>query len=45
MGLGPSHDWSSHGADSFCLMAIRYEEPSRIKSFRRPISYPRIEFV
>jgi phage terminase large subunit len=27
VGLGPSHDWSSHCADSFGLMAIAYEEP------------------
>jgi phage terminase large subunit len=27
VGLGPEHDWSSHGADGFGLMAICYEEP------------------
>ena len=27
VGLGPEHDWSSHGADAFGLMAIAYEEP------------------
>jgi phage terminase large subunit len=27
VGLGPEHDWSSHGADAFGLMAIVYEEP------------------
>ncbi len=27
IGLGPNHDWSSHGADSFGLMAIAYEAP------------------
>lgn len=27
VGLGPDHDWSSHGADSFGLMAVAYEEP------------------
>jgi phage terminase large subunit len=26
LGLGPEHDWSSHGADSFGLMAIVYEQ-------------------
>ena len=30
VGLGPSHDWSSHAADAFGLMAIAYEEPSRL---------------
>jgi len=29
IGLGPEHDWSSHGADAFGLMAIAYEEPRR----------------
>jgi phage terminase large subunit len=28
VGLGPEHDWSSHGADAFGLMAICYEEPT-----------------
>jgi phage terminase large subunit len=28
IGLGPSHDWSSHCADAFGLMAIAYEEPA-----------------
>lgn len=27
IGLGPEHDWSSHGADSFGLMCIVYEPP------------------
>lgn len=28
VGLGPEHDWSSHGADAFGLMAIAYETPA-----------------
>ena len=27
IGLGPEHDWSSHGADAAGLMAVAYEEP------------------
>ena len=27
IGLGPEHDWSSHGADSFGLGCVAYEEP------------------
>lgn len=27
IGLGPEHDWASHGADAFGLMACDYEEP------------------
>ena len=26
IGLGPEHDWASHGADAFGLMAVVYEE-------------------
>jgi len=39
VGLGPEHDWSSHAADSFGLMAICYEEPGRAANFNRPIQY------
>lgn len=28
IGLGPEHDWSSHAADSFGLLAIAYEQPN-----------------
>lgn len=28
IGLGPDHDWSSHGADAFGLMCVAYEPPS-----------------
>lgn len=27
IGLGPEHDWSSHGADAFGLMCCDYQEP------------------
>jgi phage terminase large subunit len=39
IGLGPEHDWSSHGADSFGLMACCYEEPAQSANFNRPLSY------
>lgn len=39
VGLGPDHDWSSHSADAFGLMAICYEEPSRTRAFNRTIEY------
>lgn len=32
VGLGPDHDWSSHGADAFGLMCIAYEQPKKGKS-------------
>lgn len=27
VGLGPEHDWASHGADAFGLMCVDYTEP------------------
>jgi len=42
VGLGPEHDWSSHGADAIGLMAIAYEEPSETRAFNRTINYPRL---
>ncbi len=37
--LGSEHDWSSHAADAFGLMAISYEEPSKTSNFNRVIEY------
>lgn len=28
-GVGPDHDWSSHGADAFGLAAVDYREPTQ----------------
>ena len=37
IGLGPEHDWASHGADAFGLMCIVYEPPrSRSKTKKTP---------
>jgi phage terminase large subunit len=41
IGLGPEHDWSSHGADAFGLMCVAYEEPRvkrEAKRERRPVT-------
>jgi len=27
IGLGPDHDWSSHGSDAFGMMCVAYQEP------------------
>jgi len=35
IGLGPEHDWSSHGADAFGLMCVAYEEPRTKKKPQR----------
>jgi phage terminase large subunit len=37
VGLGPDHDWSSHAADAFGLMAVAYEDPSRAGAQLKPI--------
>ncbi len=29
IGLGPEHDWSSHGSDAFGLLCVAYEEPAQ----------------
>jgi phage terminase large subunit len=29
IGLGPEHDWASHGSDSFGLMCVAYEAPRK----------------
>lgn len=39
IGLGPDHDWSSHGADAFGLMCVAYKSPTGSKM--EPIQYPR----
>lgn len=39
IGLGPNHDWASHGADAFGLMCVAYEAPL-IKSEEQ--SMPRV---
>lgn len=33
IGLGPEHDWASHGADAFGLMCVAYEVPAEKLSF------------
>jgi phage terminase large subunit len=38
MGLGVDHDWSSHGADSFGMMAVVYESVG-VPNIMRPIKY------
>lgn len=38
IGLGPNHDWSSHGADAFGLMAVSHEKLTK----ERPKSPPPI---
>lgn len=45
IGLGPDHDWSSHGADAFGLMCVAYQDPATINpKWNKPIQY-RTKFV
>jgi phage terminase large subunit len=37
IGLGPNHDWSSHGADAFGLMCVAYEEPKKDDAWSKPL--------
>lgn len=39
VGLGPDHNWASHYADAFGLMAICYVEPSGSANFNRTLQY------
>lgn len=41
IGLGPDHDWSSHGADAFGLMAVDYSQQPVAGSYQ-PIQYKRL---
>jgi phage terminase large subunit len=42
IGLGPEHDWASHGADAFGLMCVAYESPT-VKN--QPIKYKNLGIV
>jgi phage terminase large subunit len=42
VGLGPEHDWASHGADAFGLMAVAYEPP---RQALKPINYSKAGIV
>jgi phage terminase large subunit len=37
IGLGPEHDWASHSADAFGLMAIAHQPPA---ASLKPFTYP-----
>lgn len=41
VGLGPEHDWSSHGADSLGLMAVVFESVGQGRPMSAPIKYTR----
>ena len=41
IGLGPDHDWSSHSADAFGLMAVDYLEQPKA-TLQTPLNYKRL---
>lgn len=41
IGLGPDHDWASHGADAFGLMAVDHEQQPSAQA-AAPIQYRRL---
>jgi phage terminase large subunit len=43
IGLGPEHDWASHGADSFGLMCVAYEPPRN--KIMKPIQYKSLGII
>lgn len=36
VGLGPEHDWASHGSDAFGLMCVTYTEPKAKRTLPLP---------
>jgi phage terminase large subunit len=40
VGLGPEHDWASHGADAFGLAAVVAESAIKPRRHFQPIQYP-----
>jgi phage terminase large subunit len=40
IGLGPEHDWASHGSDSFGLMCVCAERIRRENRNPQPLKYP-----
>lgn len=45
IGLGPEHDWSSHGSDSFGMMAIVYESVGAASPISKPIDYRKGRYI
>jgi phage terminase large subunit len=41
IGLGPNHDWSSHGSDAFGLAMVAWEEPREYA----PLNYPNMNYA
>lgn len=44
IGLGPEHDWASHGADSYGLLCVAYEEPKKNNDWNKPFK-PSLKYI
>ena len=44
IGLGPNHDWSSHAADAFGMVAISYEQITSVFEVGRKLVYPSLGY-
>lgn len=44
IGLGPEHDWSSHAADAFGMVAVSYEQISVVFDSGRKLIYPQLGY-
>lgn len=44
VGLGPEHDWSSHGADAFGMVAVSYEQITTAFDTGRKLIYPNLGY-
>lgn len=45
IGLGPEHDWASHGSDAFGLMCVCAEQIRRESTQYKPLIYPKRAYV
>ncbi len=45
IGLGPDHDWSSHGADAFGMACLVWQPPGNFSGFSKQLEYPKLGIV
>lgn len=45
IGLGPDHDWSSHGADAFGMACLVWQPPGNFSGFSKQLDYPKLGIV
>jgi phage terminase large subunit len=45
IGLGPDHDWSSHGADAFGMACLVWQPPGNFSGFSKQLEYPKLGII